>query len=43
MEWNSENTTDANNVHLEGNILFLLFSLLLKTKMFDQSRIVSVY
>ena len=35
MECNSENTSDANCVHLEGNVLFSL-SLLLETEIFDR-------
>ena len=34
MECDSENTSDANSVHLEGNFIFVL-SLLLETKVFD--------
>ena len=35
IEYNSENTSDANSVHLESNFLFSL-SLLLETEIFDQ-------
>ena len=35
MECNSENTSDTNGVHLDGNFLFSL-SLLLETEIFDR-------
>ena len=38
MESNSENISDANGVHLEGNFLFLL-SLVLETEIFDRCTI----
>ena len=44
MECNSENTSDANGAHLEGNFLFLLsLSLLLETKIFDRCGISFFY
>ena len=36
MQYNSENTSDANGVHLEGNVLFHYLSLLLETEIFDR-------
>ena len=36
MECNSENTSDANGVHLEGNFYFHHLSLLLETEIFDR-------
>ena len=34
MEWNSENSSNANGVYLEGNLLFSL-SWLLETEIWD--------
>ena len=34
MECNSENTSDANDVHLEGNFLFLLSFFITRKKSF---------
>ena len=42
MECNSENTSDANGVHLQGNFLFSL-SLLLETETFDRYIITFFY
>ena len=42
MECNSENTRDANGVHLEGNFLFSI-SLLLEAEMFDRCGITLFY
>ena len=42
MDCNSEDTSDANNVHLEGNFLFSL-SLLLETENFDRYGITFFY
>ena len=41
MECNSENTSDANGVHLEGNFHYL--SLLLETEIFDRCIITFFY
>ena len=43
MECNSENTNDGDDVHLEGNFLFLLSFLLLKTELFDRCIITFFY
>ena len=36
MECNSENTSDASGVYLEGNFYFHYLSLLLETEIFDR-------
>ena len=38
MECNSENTSDATSVYLEGNFYFHYLSLLLETEIFDQCK-----
>ena len=43
MKCNSENTSDANGVHLEGNFLFFSLFLLLYTKLFDRCGITFFY
>ena len=43
MEYNSENTSDANGAHLERNFLFPLFFLLLETETFDRCGITFFY
>ena len=43
MECNSENSSDANDVHLEGNFYFHSLSLLLETEIFYRCRITFFY
>ena len=42
MDYNSENISDTNGVHVEGGFLFSL-SLLLETEMFDRCEITFFY
>ena len=43
MQCNSENTSDTNGVHLEGNFYFHYLSLLLETEIFDRCIITFFY